>query len=384
MFARAPRSSAGQPRRLRVVSADAAFVERLKPALAALPAVQVDATPGPRGDAAYEALRGTALAVVDLGDADEQAWAAFEKAMARLTDRPAIVLVSNKLGDTAARRLLKLDVSDWLHRESPPADIAQAVRAALDPANNGAQRKPATCLAFQSAVGGAGSTTLAIAAASAQVGKANGAGARACVVDLNFQSGAVADYLDVEPNLDLDEIGAAPERLDAHLLEVMLSRHASGLSVLAARPQMDRDTRIAPETVARLLDLAAGSFDHVVVDLPRQWTPWSEVIVKGVDKYLIVTELTIPGLRQARRMVDTLGERYGLATKASVIVNKRPMFAGTVRTKHAKDLLGPALAGFVPLKSKVTREAQDRGVPLSAISRRNGVESALDPLLERR
>jgi pilus assembly protein CpaE len=43
-----------------------------------------------------------------------------------------------------------------------------------------------------------------------------------CLVDLDFQHGACADYLDLEPRLVLSEIEPRPERLDRQLLEVML------------------------------------------------------------------------------------------------------------------------------------------------------------------
>jgi hypothetical protein len=43
-----------------------------------------------------------------------------------------------------------------------------------------------------------------------------------------------ADYLDLEPRLNLGEIEPRPERLDRQLLEVMLSHHPSGLAVVAA------------------------------------------------------------------------------------------------------------------------------------------------------
>ena len=47
-------------------------------------------------------------------------------------------------------------------------------------------------------------------------------------------TGACADYLDIEPRLNLNEIEPRPERLDRQLLEVMLSHHPSGLAVIAA------------------------------------------------------------------------------------------------------------------------------------------------------
>ena len=65
-----------------------------------------------------------------------------------------------------------------------------------------------------------------------------------CLLDLNFQNGAVADYLDLEPRLNLAEIEPRPDRLDRQLLEVMLSYHASGLAVVAAPEPAGRDALV--------------------------------------------------------------------------------------------------------------------------------------------
>src|SRR5438128_1193952 len=90
------------------------------------------------------------------------------------------------------------------------------------------------------------------------------AGATVVVVDLDFQHGSCADYLDLEPRLDLGEIEGRPERLDRQLLEVMLSHHPSGLAVVAAPNRPAEMRSFDPDVVTRLLDLVSSHFDHVV------------------------------------------------------------------------------------------------------------------------
>src|SRR5260370_33584952 len=64
--------------------------------------------------------------------------------------------------------------------------------------------------------------------------RARRGGTSTCLVDLDFQHGACADYLDIEPRLDIGEIEPRPERLDGQLLEVMLPQHGPGLAGVAA------------------------------------------------------------------------------------------------------------------------------------------------------
>src|SRR5207244_13640222 len=85
-----------------------------------------------------------------------------------------------------------------------------------------------------------------------------------CLVDLDFQHGACADYLDLEPRLNLNEIEPRPERLDRQLLEVMLSHHPSGLAVVAAPNRPAEMRSFDPDVVTRLLHMVSPNFDYVV------------------------------------------------------------------------------------------------------------------------
>src|SRR6185295_20020338 len=87
--------------------------------------------------------------------------------------------------------------------------------------------------------------------------------ASTCLVDLDFQHGACADYLDIEPRLDLKEIEPRPERLDQQLLEIMLAQHPSGLAVVAAPNRPAEMRTFDPDMVTRLLDLVSAHFDYV-------------------------------------------------------------------------------------------------------------------------
>jgi pilus assembly protein CpaE len=183
--------------------------------------------------------------------------------------------------------------------------------------------------------------------------------------------------------LQLGEIAAGPDRLDHHLLEVMLSRHASGLAIMAAPPSLAPPgaEAIRPDLVLRLLDLMSTRFQHVVVDAPRLCLPLFENILRGTDSLYIVTELTVAGLRQARRLADMLEQGSGVGTKRAVIVNKVRWLSGGVSKGHAREVLGDRLAGFISDDSGVVLEAQNRGLLPSQVKKRNRIETELEQIL---
>src|SRR5262245_62745444 len=143
---------------------------------------------------------------------------------------------------------------------------------------------------FLPAAGGVGVSTLAIQTALLLLRSGQRSGASTCLVDLDFQHGACADYLDIEPRLDLGEIEPRPERLDGQLLEIMLSHHSSGLAVIAAPHRPAEMRSFDPNVVTRLLDLVSTPFDYVGIDPPRTWFSWTDNVLIGSNRLFIVTE----------------------------------------------------------------------------------------------
>lgn len=297
--------------------------------------------------------------------------------------RPIIAIVDS-FSESTVRKLLQLHVTDLISKSGSQADLFKACERAIRPEGPSTRFGGAKCYAFISAGGGAGNTSLAIQSAFVSARKTHQFQST-CIIDMDFQGGAVTDYLDVTPNLQLDELSPSPERLDVQLLEVMVSRHDSGLAILAADHALRSYETISTELVTRMLDMASAKFETVVLDMPRVWLPWTESVLRGSDRVFIVTEMTVPGLRQARRLSNAIMQRCGDDIDVSVIVNRfrKTMFGGvnSVRQKDAEDVLGGRIAGFVAQDYPLVREAIDRGLPLYEVKKGNRIDKDLETIL---
>ena len=204
-----------------------------------------------------------------------------------------------------------------------------------------------------------------------------------CLVDLDFQHGTCADYLDVEPRLNLGEIEPRPERLDRQLLEVMLSHHPSGLAVIAAPNRPAEMRSFDPDVVTRLLDLVSSNFDYVVFDMPRTWFSWTDSVLLGSNRLYVVTETTVPGLRLARHLVEAIRERLGEGPNPQVLVNRfqQKMFSSSLRRTDIEQAIGDAFFACVPNDYALVREAIDRGVPLDEVKPGNRITTQLKRLI---
>ena len=255
--------------------------------------------------------------------------------------------------------------------------------AASQSAANAEAATEAQIFTFLPAVGGAGVTTLAIQTAMLLLNSGARGKTATCLVDLDFQHGACTDYLDIEPRLNLSEIEPRPERLDRQLLEVMISQHPSGLAVVAA-PNRPAEMRLFdPDVVTRLLDLVSSHYDYVVFDMPRTWFSWTDSVLLGSNKLFVVSETTVPGLRQAKQLVDAIRERLGEGPKPQVIINRfvQKMFSAGLRRSDIEQAIGDTLLACIPNDYGLVREAIDRGVPLDEVRKGNKITLELKKLV---
>lgn len=289
-----------------------------------------------------------------------------------------VIVISNSFSPAAARILIQLKVSDFLVKPVQTSDLVRSCNNSLKVNTEEAQVDP-QFVCFMPAAGGVGTTSMAIETASILNEHGKKIGRTTCIVDLNFQHGSCAEYLDIEPRFDITEIENAPERLDRQLLDVMLSKHESGLSVIGAPNQPAEMRSFKGALVVRLLDLVSAYFDNVVIDLPRTWFPWTETVISGSDKVFVVADMTVPSIRHSHRIVNAVQERIGKQINPKVIVNRMDFRnnAGGLNAKDVEDSLGEFYAGGVPNNYRLVRDAVDRGVTLKEIEATNNVTQAL-------
>ncbi len=243
--------------------------------------------------------------------------------------------------------------------------------------------KEAEIFAFLPAVGGSGVTTLSIQTALLLLSSGPRGRASTCLVDLNLQHGACADYLDLEPRLDIGEIEPRPDRLDKQLLEVMTSYHASGLAVIAAPPKPAEMRTFDPDVVTKLLDLVSSNFEYVVIDMPRTWFSWTDSVLLGSNRMFIVSEMTVPGLKHAKQLLGAVRERMAEGPQPQVIINRfeQRMFVPGLKRSDLDQALGKDFVAAIPNHYRLVREAIDRGVPLEEVKAGNKITQELRRLI---
>jgi len=363
---------------------DSDFAEALRTTFGASAQIDLDVVNGRLSEQADKLnFDDATIAIIDLDDANDTDVVALQRLMLHANGWPPVIAVSQGFDANVARTLVQSRIADFLVKPIPPVELVRACArlSKRDTAHNGAE---AEIYSLMPSAGGVGVTTLAIQTAMLLL---NSRGSRmrpsTCLVDLDFQHGAVADYLDLEPRLDLAEVEPRPERLDRQLLEVMLSYHSSGLAVVAAPHKPAEMRSFDPDVVTRLLDLVSSNFEYVVFDMPRTWFSWTDSVLLGSNQIFIVSEATVPGLRQAKQLVAAINSRLTDAPKPQVIVNRftQKMFSSALTLNDLQQVLGDSFAAAIPNDYLLVREAIDRGVPLEEVKPGNKITQQMKKYL---
>jgi pilus assembly protein CpaE len=363
---------------------DPEFAEVLRATFGGAAQIDLELAAGTLHDNADKVdFKNAGIVIIDIDDARESEVVALQRLMLRAGHWPPVIAVSRGFDAAVARVLVQSRIADFLVKPVPPVELVRAC-ASLTKREVGDARADAQIYTLLPSAGGVGVTTLAIQTAMLLL---NSRGSRmrpsTCLVDLDIQHGAVADYLDLEPRHDLGEIEPRPERLDRQLLEVMLSHHSSGLAVVAAPHRPAEMRSFDPTVVTRLLDLVSSNFDYVIFDMPRTWFSWTDSVLLGSNQIYIVSEATVPGLRHAKQLVAAIKSRLDEAPKPQVIVNRfnQKLFSSGLTRNDLEQVLGESFAAAIPNDYALVREAIDRGVPLEEVKPGNKITQQMKKYL---
>jgi pilus assembly protein CpaE len=282
------------------------------------------------------------------------------------------ILICDEVKASDYKRLVQTGRADWVSARSAPQEIFDIImrhqRSAktIEPA----RRCEFVLVSFLPSGGGVGNATLAVETA-VQI-KTNRAteGRAVCLVDLDFQTGHVCDLLDIDARLNIEEISQSPGRLDAQLMDLFVSHHASGLDVVA--PPRNKQTSAEPNIAAldALFGMLSQRYDLVLVDLPVHWASWTRQILRVSNLAVVTGSNTIPGLRQVLDTAKAIGELKPSPAEIAVVLNRcRSRLIGGVEGQHfVKRVLDTQRVLYVREDVTAARQSVDTGVPVSLAS----------------
>ena len=183
----------------------------------------------------------------------------------------------------------------------------------------------------------------------------------------------------------LSRASAAPERIDAALLDVFSAPAPGNFDLLASARDPHAFERTSAEAVIRLLDVACQVYDYVVVDAPRHRQSWTLDVLSGSDEIVLVSELTVPALLAARSLASEIEEEVPGGASPRIILNRlaKRVFGPAPSVPEAEKALQRKTDGAVTSDWEAAAASVNLGGPISQHRPKSRIVKDINDIVDR-
>jgi Flp pilus assembly CpaE family ATPase len=287
----------------------------------------------------------------------------------RNSDTTTTMVYSRNSDPKLAIRMMREGAREYLLLPFERGLVAEA----LDRAANTIREKevpvektPGELLVFVGSKGGAGVTTVACNMA---IALAQNSGQSVLLIDFALPIGDAALCLGISAGYSTEDALRSIDRMDASLLQNLLVKHRSGISVLAA-PTKVPEVEISKGAIDKLLAVARREFDHVIVDVGSRIDAAAKALFEDASTVYLVTQAGISELRNANHLISQFFAEG--SQNLEVVINRfDSRFLETVNEEVIAKALGRPVRWKIPDDQDAARALQhgDTGLEETRISR---------------
>ena len=315
--------------------------------------------------------------------------------------RTQIVIVSVQDDANYMREAIRAGAVDFVAKPISSDELAEAIRRAYSkippevptPAQGvGAARAPAApgydfrppsseghIITVLGPKGGVGKTTVAV---NVGVGLSRAdSGKKVLIIDGNVYFGDVSVFLNTRAQYSIADMAAmaeVPEEIDPQSSETILAAHESGVKLLIAPTSPSDGSHVSMTALSNMLSYFKKHYDYVVVDTATTFDDILASAIQASDRLILVTEPTMPALKDARIMFSELaGADYDM-NRVFLVLN-RVEKTNRITAEQIAHFLRHSVNVQIPSDPTVN-EALNRGVPLVTLDFRR--VPAVRPLLD--
>jgi pilus assembly protein CpaE len=239
------------------------------------------------------------------------------------------------------------------------ARIAKKVGAAAAAAVAEAEAPKSRVVAVTGPRGGVGKTTIATNLAVLLASTSD----KVALVDFNLWGGDIAMQLDLSPRRTLGDLLPGFGGIDFDVLDSLLSKHKSGLSVLASPPPGAFDgTTLSRYLVQSIVDAMRGHFDTIILDTGYANLESTLAAMDAADVILVVVGMDLPRLRDAKHYLKNLLAANYPQQKIRVAVNRADR-SKEIRPAEVESILEFPVAVQLPDDEALVTSAINLGAP---------------------
>ncbi len=301
------------------------------------------------------------ICVIDFDRDREKAGRTAER-IREVLDETAVFAASSKSQPDLIIRAMRSGCMEYLIKPIDRDQLLEALARVGGRRKEKREQATGQLLAFLSAKGGTGATTLSIHLA-AHLARTHGR--RTLLVDLHPDLGDAAIFLALTRHqYHFYDLAENTHRLDSDFLQGFVVRHPTGLDVLPAPDGVDSPRHVPTDAMQRIMDFLRGQYEYVVVDCFPALTEEVMAVIDMADQLFLVATPEIPALRNVARHLEFMGRFDYPRDKVRVVINRHTK-GGAITDAQIEKAIRKNIFWKVPNQYNEVIRAINNGDPLS-------------------
>ena len=317
-------------------------------------------------DSAYDALikEQPNLAIVDLSSGSERVFELIEKVLNNQKQTKFIVTALSYDTDSVIKAM-RAGAREFLPKPVIKDDFSKTLNKIKEQTFGSEKTTNCKVITVFSNKGGIGKTSIAtnLALEIANITKE-----KVALVDMNFQLGDVATFMDIKPSFDISYVVKNLDGTDDSFLLSTLDKYKdTNLYILADPPYMEQAKDITPEQISKLFEALRETFSYVIVDTSNVFYGKTISVLDNTDFIMLVTIVNLPAIRNCQRCLDIF-ERLGYDKEKTKIVINRYMENDEVKAEDLEEALNQKVYWKIPNNYFTIMSSINKGLPVSYIN----------------
>ncbi len=294
-------------------------------------------------------------------------------------NRPVLFALVQERSPVLMRRILRAGADELLFLPLDPGDATRALLKISETRRRAERESGGVIISMVSTVGGVGVTSLVANLALAFRYTLN---KRVAVVDLDLQTGGLAVFLNLEPERTVMQLAETDRRLDSIQLESSLTKHPSGVYLLAAPKRIEDSELVSDRTIGAALELMRQLFDFVIVDCGGYIDENAVAAWERSDHLFYLLDQSIAAARCAWRFID-LFTRLGLSGIEPNFMLSRYQPHHPISEEQITHTLARPIFAKIPRDEKLLERAQLRATDLWQVGQGSVLARSIEDLARR-
>lgn len=274
--------------------------------------------------------------------------------------RPEVIACGTLTTPAANRAVVRAGATDLLPARPQRAELIAALERVIARAAASSNTGHGDLITVIGAAGGVGATFLTCNLAHL----AARSGGRALLVDLDIAYSPMSGILGLTPERGLLEALQQWSTLDTTAIEGYITRHDSGLGLLATTAGLWPHEKIDIERFRRLLQLLLRSQGHVFVEGSRWLEGPTLATLEESRHVLVVLMQSVMQVRNAARLYRLLCQQCAVPADRITVVLNRHSAHSPVQPDMVRRAIGCEEPFVIPELQDLALDSLDSGIPV--------------------